>query len=105
MTLLAERERFVESMRPMAESTPDWELASVSWENSPNCLFILRVEEPDTFVFEGLNPAVERQTGLRNAVLVGRRVEEVIEPAPAAAVLGRYRQCVRHDAPISYFET
>ena len=63
------------------------------------------MEEPDTFVFEGLNPAVERQTGLRCAFLVGRRVEEVIDPAPAAAALRRYRQCVRDDAPISYFET
>jgi two-component system, NarL family, sensor kinase len=89
----------------MAESTTGWEPASVCWENSPDCLFILRVEEPDTFVFEGVNPAVERQTGLRNALLVGRRVEEVVEPAPAEAVLRRYRQCVRDDAPISYFET
>jgi signal transduction histidine kinase len=89
----------------MPGSTAGREPASVFWENSPDCQFIVRVEAQDTFVYEGVNPAVERQTGLLNAVVVGHRVEEVIDPEPATSILGRFRQCVRHDAPISYGET
>ena len=86
-TRLAEHEPRLGSIRRMPGSTAGREPASVFWENSPDCQFIVRVEAQDTFVYEGVNPAVERQTGLLNAVVVGHRVEEVIDPRDTRRLL------------------
>jgi PAS domain S-box-containing protein len=76
----------------------------VWFEHSDESLFIIAVE-PDRFVFELLNPAHERRTGLRTADLSGRTPHECLPPAVADAVTEHYRQCVEAGAAIRYDET
>jgi PAS domain S-box-containing protein len=76
----------------------------VWFAHSDESLFIIAVE-PDRFVFELLNPAHERRTGLRTADLSGRTPHECLPPAVADAVTEHYRQCVEAGAAIRYDET
>src|SRR3712207_7923212 len=76
----------------------------VWFEHSDESLFIIAVE-PDRFVFELLNPAHERRTGLRTADLSGWTPHECLPPAVADAVTEHYRQCVKAGAAIRYDET
>jgi PAS domain-containing protein len=102
---LAERERLAGPEPRVAGSTGGLGPDRAFWERSVDCLFVLRVEGHDSFIFEGVNPATERLCGLLNVAVAGRRVEDVLDAATASAVLARYRQCVRRGMPISYFET
>jgi PAS domain S-box-containing protein len=76
----------------------------VWFEHSDESLFIIAVE-PDRFVFELLNPAHERRTGLMTADLSGRTPHECLPAAVADAVTEHYRQCVEAGAAIRYDET
>jgi PAS domain S-box-containing protein len=76
----------------------------VWFEHSDESLFIVAVE-PDCFVFELLNPAHERRTGLRNTDVSGRTPHECLPPAVADAVTEHYRQCVEAGEATRYYET
>src|SRR3712207_3265599 len=76
----------------------------VWFEHSDESLFIIAVE-PDRFVFELLNPAHERRTGLRNTDVSGRTPHECLPPVVADAVTEHYRSCVEAGAAIRYYET
>lgn len=75
------------------------------WRDTPDGLFTVKVEPDGRFVFEGLNPALERRSGIRNLEFAGRTPEEALSPEGAAAVIARYRQCIASGKPISYPET
>jgi two-component system, NarL family, sensor kinase len=74
------------------------------WLDTPESLFVVTVTESGRFVFEGLNPAHERATGLSFAAIAGKEPEECLPPASAAAVLERYRHCVAAGLPEIYDE-
>ena len=74
------------------------------WLDTPESLFVVTVTESGRFVFEGLNPAHERATGLSFAAIAGKEPEECLPPASAAAVLERYRHCVATGLPEIYDE-
>ncbi|MBD2750579.1 PAS domain S-box protein [Microvirga sp. BT688] len=76
----------------------------VWFEHSDESLFIIAVE-PDRFVFELLNPAHERRTGLRNSDVSGRTPHECLPAAVADAVTDHYRACVEAGEAIRYEET
>ena len=57
------------------------------------------------FVFEGLNPAHQRLTGLSSSEVAGREPSECLPPSIAAAVEERYRRCVEAGVPLRYQET
>ncbi|WP_052954750.1 PAS domain-containing sensor histidine kinase [Microvirga vignae] len=76
----------------------------VWFEHSDESLFIIAVE-PDRFVFELLNPAHERRTGLGSSNVSGRTPHECLPPAVADAVTEHYRSCVEAGAAIRYYET
>jgi PAS domain S-box-containing protein len=76
----------------------------VWFEHSDESLFIVAVE-PDCFVFELLNPAHERRTGLRNTDVSGRTPHECLPSTVADAVTDHYRQCVEAGEAIRYYET
>lgn len=74
------------------------------FEHADESLFLIAVE-PDRFVFELLNPAHERRTGLRSADLSGRTPHECLPREIADAVTEHYRQCVAAGETIRYDET
>jgi two-component system, NarL family, sensor kinase len=74
------------------------------WNDTPESLFVVTVTETGRFVFEGLNPAHERATGLTFEGIAGKEPEECLPPAAAAAVLARYRHCIATGRPEIYDE-
>jgi PAS domain S-box-containing protein len=75
------------------------------WEGAHEGLYIVRWLGDQDFVYEGINPAHERATGLSNADLVGRSPEECLDPEVAETVTGYYQACVEAGKPIHYLET
>jgi PAS domain S-box-containing protein len=74
------------------------------FEHGTEHLFVLQVTDDGRFIFEGLNPAHERATGLRSADLRGRTPAEAFPPETAAALEANYRRCVEAGVPITYEE-
>ena len=74
------------------------------WGNTPESLFVVSVLPDGRFVFEGLNPAHERATGLKNEDIAGKEPEECLAPEAAAAVTAQYRECIRRGEPMIYDE-
>ena len=74
------------------------------WRHMPESLFAVRVTEDQRFIFDGINPVHEHQTGLRQADLAGKEPHECLPPEIAAAVAANYRACVQAGKPISYDE-
>ena len=68
-------------------------------------MFIVDIDPDGTFRFGGLNRTHEDLTGMRSVDVVGRKPEECLPPAVAAAVVERYRQCLAADAAIDYRES
>jgi PAS domain S-box-containing protein len=98
---------FASSMRP-PRAGPAWEpdrFYRAYWEGAHEGLYIVRCLDAQEFVYEGINPAHERATGLSAANLVGRRPEECLAPEVAATVTGYYRACIEAAKPIHYVET
>lgn len=75
------------------------------WRDTTDSLFTIRVTPDGDFLFDGLNPAHEMRTGLRHADIAGRRARDVLPAPAAAAVIARYRQCLKLGAPLTYTET
>ena len=74
------------------------------WNDTPESLFVVTVTPEGRFVFEGLNPAHERATGLALAAVAGKEPRECLPPEAAAAVTARYRACVESGEPWIYDE-
>jgi PAS domain S-box-containing protein len=75
------------------------------WDHTNEALFVVRVGADGRFVFEGLNPAHERQSGLSSAALAGREPSGCLPPEVAAAVTANYRRCAESGLPLRYEET
>lgn len=75
------------------------------FNNMTEALFIVSVEPEGRFVFDALNPAHVRLTGLDPDQVCGRPVEEALEPDVARAVLARYLECCALDRTLDYEET
>lgn len=74
------------------------------WEHTPEALFTVEVGADGRFLYQGINPAHQRLTGLTAAAIVGREPRDCLAPAVAEAVSARYRECVQRGRPISYEE-
>jgi PAS domain S-box-containing protein len=74
------------------------------WADTPESLFVVTVTEDEDFVFEGLNPAHERATGIRTDRIAGRRPSDCLPGDVAEAVVSRYRSCLRSGHPSIYEE-
>jgi PAS domain S-box-containing protein len=72
------------------------------WTHTAECLYIVQVMSDGSFVYEGLNPAHERLTGLTNAQVAGRTPHECLPADIADHLCARYRECVAAGAPIQY---
>jgi PAS domain S-box-containing protein len=65
------------------------------FNNSPDWLALFRATPNGAFIYEDLNPAIERGYGLKRDHVLGRRVEEVLGVEPAQLSLKHMRACVR----------
>ncbi|MDF2984319.1 MAG: hypothetical protein K0Q69_4091, partial [Devosia sp.] len=74
------------------------------WNETPESLFVVTVTPDGRFVFEGLNPAHERATGISFDSMAGKTPEECLPPEAAAGVTARYRVCLASGTPIIYDE-
>jgi PAS domain S-box-containing protein len=64
------------------------------FENSPEALFVIKVEPDDAFVVEELNPAHQAALGFPVNEVRGKRVEEFLPPDVARSLLDMYRHVV-----------
>ncbi|WP_218118517.1 sensor domain-containing diguanylate cyclase [Halomonas shengliensis] len=73
------------------------------WEHFPEHMFLIRVEPPERFVVEAVNPAQQATIGYP---CVGLTMEELLpDPEQARSVTGHYRDCLACNHPIRYEET
>ena len=86
--------------RPQADASLYW----TYYEHTAESLFVIEVTADGRFVFEGLNPAHQRRTGLTTRMLRGREPAEILPPAVAAAMTAKFRRCVAAGGPIGYEE-
>lgn len=75
------------------------------WQNTGEALFVLAACDDGRFVFEGLNPAHERLSGLRSAAVAGLEPEECLPANLAATMVERCRSCVASGRSERYEET
>ncbi|WP_170182143.1 PAS domain S-box protein [Phreatobacter stygius] len=93
----------VETSDDAEQAMADWGLRyGLYWENSAESLFAVRVEADGRFIYEGMNPAQERRSGIRSSAIAGREPHQCLEPALADQVVARFRQCVEAGRPIRY---
>jgi PAS domain S-box-containing protein len=111
---ITERKRLAESNQALtaraAEDAYARELAAeqmrVMFEHSPDALFVVRVEDPEAdpteaqFVFEAINPAAGRLTGLPVGSLIGLRPDQTHPPHEAEELLAAYRACAARGGPM-----
>src|SRR5688572_27945197 len=82
----------------------DWIRHRSTWFDTPERLFIVTVHEERRFMFEGLNPANERATGLTFEAVAGKEPEACLSPEAAIAVIELYRHCAATGRPEIYDE-
>lgn len=68
-------------------------------------IFMIRVEDDTRFVFEGLNPAHERLTGLKSDFVKGKTAHEFVPEDVAQQVERNYTNCVLAGKTIEYEES
>ena len=96
------------SRRAAPEGRASWEpdrYYRAYWEGAHEGLYVVRCLGEQRFLYEGINPAHERATGLSRAQVVGRSPKECLEAKVAEVVTGHYRACVKAGRPIHYVET
>jgi PAS domain S-box-containing protein len=74
------------------------------WEHTAECLFAVRVRQDGDFVFEGINPAYERVSGLTNAMIAGKAPHECLPLEIANEAAGHYQDCISAREVIQYEE-
>ena len=76
------------------------------FSNTQDALVLVDVEKgPHPFRMRKLSATFERLTGLTTDRVRGKTPEEIYGEDEAAAISGRYRECVERGFPISYEET
>ncbi|MCH8506518.1 MAG: GGDEF domain-containing protein [Ectothiorhodospiraceae bacterium] len=66
-------------------------------------MFLIRVEGPDSFVVEAINPAQQATIGA-DVIATGKRIDELLPQQIADQVIARYAECVRSGEPMRYEE-
>ncbi len=74
------------------------------YEHSTEHLFSVAVDENRLLRYEGLNPAHQRATGLKESDLAGREPSECLPPEVARHVEANYRRCLEEGRVIAYEE-
>ena len=74
------------------------------FENTAEALFVVGVRRDGGFVIEDLNPAHQATIGLPLADVAGKRIDDVLGPELADAVLHHYRRAIETDGVYQYRE-
>ena len=74
------------------------------YEQSTEHLFSVQVDSEGGFRYEGINPAHQRATGLRESDLKGKRPHECLPEAVANHVERNYRRCLESEQIVTYEE-
>ena len=74
------------------------------FENTPEALFVLGVDEHDRFFVEEVNPAHEIGVGLKLTDIRGKRVDEILPPDVSRKVMETYRQVIETGQVVQYRE-
>jgi PAS domain S-box-containing protein len=74
------------------------------WQHTGECLFAVHVTPGGLFVFEGVNPAHERLSGLRSDAIRGQTPHQCLSAEVADAITANYRRCVEAGTTIDYEE-
>ncbi|MFD1788251.1 PAS domain S-box protein [Sphingomonas floccifaciens] len=74
------------------------------FENTAEALFVIGVRRDGGFVIEDLNPAHQATIGLPLADVAGKRIDDVLSPDLADAVLLHYRRAIEADGVYQYRE-
>jgi PAS domain S-box-containing protein len=72
------------------------------YDNVQEAIFVVDIEEDDTFRYQGFNPAAKRLTGIEN--VINKTPQEILTPETATLVEQRYQECVQAATSISYEE-
>ncbi len=75
------------------------------FKHSTESIFLVAVRPDGEFVYETLNPAHEKATGISVQELAGKTPHELLSPEVAAHVNERYRACVVAGQALEYEET
>ncbi len=68
------------------------------FENSPDRMTLQRATADGRFVYEDINPTLERVYGMRRQDVIGRALEDVLGPETARIPLHYLRECLRTGA-------
>jgi PAS domain S-box-containing protein len=63
---------------------------------------VIKVDEDGTFVFENVNPVIERLTGLKRDQVRERGLEQLVPPADAARLAVHYQRAVELGTAVNY---
>lgn len=74
------------------------------FDHFSECLFVLDVTSDGRFKIAGFNPAEEKTTGLSNAEVAGKYIEDVLPEDVAKRAVAHYRSCVEAGTVINYDE-
>lgn len=74
------------------------------FENSPEALFVIRVEPEGGFSVEQVNPAHERGVRFKLSEVKDRRLENFLPSGVAEQILARYREVTATGAIVEYME-
>ena len=69
---------------------------------SSDTILLYRVSLDGEVFCEDINPAGQVNTGLRRDDIIGRRVEEVLDPVSASKLKSRHEQAIRARVPLTY---
>ncbi|HKJ77057.1 MAG TPA: PAS domain S-box protein, partial [Gammaproteobacteria bacterium] len=67
--------------------------------------FVVEADPDGAFRIAAINDRHETVSGMRHEAVAGRRLEECLSPATAAAVAANYRRCLEQRAAIDYRES
>lgn len=81
------------------------QLAETVFENVQDAVFLIDVDDKETFRVERVNEAYERLTGLSNEDIQGKTPSEIVGEEIGAGIESQYSDCVDRKETIQYPET
>ncbi|MGQ4645870.1 PAS domain S-box protein [Lyngbya aestuarii] len=96
---------YCDRLQAQAELRASEALYAGIFNHSAESIFLVDVLPDGQFVYETMNPAQEKATGISAAELAGKTPQEVLPPDIAIHVEKRYRACITTGTPLTYEET